>query len=135
MYYRIDRQFKTPPRAEIQILCLLAIIIGMKARCGHYVSESYARAHHGLCRKCHSNFAFLVELEEKHGDDALVEYWFSMIMVNLSDNRGDANCLIDHLIDFYQRKLVEIPSKQRYIHKMLFMLRSIKEPFDARKMA
>ena len=107
----------------------------MKARCGHSVSKSYARAHHGLCRKCHSNFSYLVELEEKHGDDALVEYWFSMIMVNLSDNRGDADCLIDHLIDFYQRKLVEIPSKRRYIHKMLFMLRSIKEPFDARKMA
>jgi hypothetical protein len=107
----------------------------MRARCGHYVSESYARAHYGLCRKCHSNFAYLVELEEKYGDDALVEYWFSMIMVNLSDSRGDADCLIDHLIDFYQRKLVEIPSKRRYIHKMLFMLRSIKEPFDARKMA
>jgi hypothetical protein len=56
-------------------------------------------------------------------------------MVNLSDSRGDADCLIEHLIDFYQRKLVEIPSKRRYIHKMLFMLRSIKEPFDARKMA
>jgi hypothetical protein len=107
----------------------------MRAKCGHYVSESYARAHHGLCRKCHSNFAYLVELEEKYGDDALVEYWFSMIMVNLSDSRGDADCLIDHLIDFYQRKLVEIPSKRRYIHKMLFMLRSIKEPFDAQKMA
>lgn len=107
----------------------------MRARCGHYVSESYARAHQGLCRKCHSNFAYLVELEEKHSDDALVEYWFSMILVNLSDSRVDADCLVDHLIDFYQRKLVEIPSKRRYINKMLFMLRSIKEPFDARKMA
>jgi hypothetical protein len=106
----------------------------MRARCDHYVSESYARAHHGLCRKCHSNFAYLVELEEKYGDDALVEYWFSMIMVNLSNSREDADCLIDHLIDFYQRKLVEIPSKRRYFHKMLFMLRSIKEPFDAQKM-
>jgi hypothetical protein len=106
----------------------------MRAKCGHYVSESYARAHHGLCRKCHSNFAYLVELEEKYGDDALVEYWFSMIMVNLSNSREDADCLIDHLIDFYQRKLVEIPSKRRYFHKMLFMLRSIKEPFDAQKM-
>lgn len=56
-------------------------------------------------------------------------------MANLSDSRKDADCLIDHLIDFYQRKLVEIPSKQSYIHKMLFMLRSIKEPFDAQKMA
>src|SRR5829696_2553810 len=107
----------------------------MRAIYGLYVYESYARANHGFCRKCHSNFAYLVELEEKHGDDALVEYWFSMIMVNLSDSRGDADCLIEHLIDFYQRKLVEIPSKRRYIHKKLFMLRSIKEPFDARKIA
>jgi hypothetical protein len=106
----------------------------MRAKCGHYVSESYARAHHGLCRKCHSNFAYLVELEEKYGDDALVEYWFSMIMVNLSNSREDADCLIDHLIDFYQRKLVEIPSKRRYVHKMLFMLRSIMTFRCAQKM-
>jgi hypothetical protein len=107
----------------------------MMARCGHHVSKSYARGHHGLCRKCHSNFAYLVELEEKYGEDALIEYWFSMIIANLSDSSKDANCLIDHLIDFYQRRLVEIPSKQRYIHKMLFMLRSVKEPFDMQKMA
>jgi RNA polymerase subunit RPABC4/transcription elongation factor Spt4 len=105
------------------------------ARCGHPVSKSYSRAHHGLCRKCHSNFAYLVELEEKCGEDALVEYWFAMIIANLSDNRRDADSLIDHVIDFYQRKLVETTSKQRYIQKMLFMLHSIKEPFDARKMA
>jgi hypothetical protein len=107
----------------------------MKARCGHLAPESYARAHHGLCRQCHSNFAYLVELEEKHGEDALVEYWYSMILANISDGREDAGCLIDHLVDFYQRKLVEIPSKRRYIHKMLFMLRSIKDPFDPEKMA
>ena len=106
-----------------------------RARCGHPVSESYARAHHGLCRQCHSNFAYLVELEEKHGEDALVEYWYSMILANISDGREDAACLIDHLVEFYRRKLVEIPSKQRYINKMLFMLRSIKDPFDPEKMA
>lgn len=107
----------------------------MMARCGHYVSKSYASAHNGLCRKCHSNFAYIVELEEKYGEDALVEYWFSMIIANLSESGRNTDCLIDHLIDFYQHKLAEIPSKQRYIHKMLFMLRSIKEPFDARNMA
>ena len=107
----------------------------MKARCGHPVSESYARAHHGLCRQCHSNFAYLVELEEKHGEDALVEYWYSMILANISDCREDAGCLIDHLVEFYLRKRVEIPSKQHYINKMLFMLRSIKDPFDPEKMA
>ena len=114
---------------------MAADIISMMARCGHNVSKSYAGAHHGLCRKCHSNFAYLVELEERYGEDALVEYWFSMIIATLSDSRRDADCLIDHLIDFYQRKLLEIPSKQRYIQKMLFMLRSMKEPFDAQKMA
>jgi hypothetical protein len=107
----------------------------LRARCGHLAPESYAKAHHGLCRQCHSNFAYLVELEEKHGEDALVEYWYSMILANISDGREDAGCLIDHLVDFYQRKLVEIPSKKRYINKMLFMLRSIKDPFDPKDMA
>ena len=37
--------------------------------------------------------------------------------------------------EFYERKLVEVPSKQSYIQKMLYMLHSIKEPFDAGKMA
>lgn len=105
----------------------------MKARCGHSESESYAQAHHGLCRKCHSSFAYLIELEEKHGEDALVQYWYDRIIENLPDD--NPNCLIDHLIEFYQRKLAEVPSKQRYISKMLFMLRSIKEPFDAESMA
>jgi len=105
----------------------------VKTRCGHSENNSYARAHHGLCRKCQSNFAYLVELEEKHGEDALVEYWYSQILANLSESK-DASCLIDHLIDFYQRKIIEIPSKQRYISKMLYMLRSVKEPFDASKL-
>lgn len=105
----------------------------MKARCGHSESKSYAQAHHGLCRKCHSSFAYLIELEEKHGEDALVQYWYDRIMENLPED--NPNCLIDHLIEFYQRKLAEVPSKQRYISKMLFMLRSVKEPFDAESMA
>jgi hypothetical protein len=107
--------------------------MGMKARCGHSESKSYAQAHHGLCRKCHSSFAYLIELEEKHGEDALVQYWYDRIMENLPED--NPNCLIDHLIEFYQRKLAEVPSKQRYISKMLFMLRSVKEPFDAESMA
>jgi hypothetical protein len=103
----------------------------LRARCGHFVSKSYAETHHGLCRKCHLSFAYLMELEEKHGEDALVEYWYGMILANLPGN----DCVIDHLIEFYERKLVEMPSKQRYIQKMLYMLHSIKEPFDAGKMA
>jgi hypothetical protein len=31
---------------------------------------------------------------------------------------------------FYQRKLVEVPSKENYTKKMLYMLHSIQEPFD-----
>lgn len=54
-----------------------------------------------------------------------------MILANLSGN----DCVIDHLIEFYERKLVEVPSKQSYIQKMLYTLHSIKEPFDAGKMA
>ena len=45
----------------------------MEARCGHVEEKLYADAHHGLCRKCHSNFAFLLELEQKFGEDALIE--------------------------------------------------------------
>ncbi|HEX2013966.1 MAG TPA: hypothetical protein VLA68_01940 [Nitrososphaera sp.] len=99
-------------------------------------SKNYAEAHQGLCRRCHSNFAFLVELEEREGEDALVQYWYQKIMDNLpEDGSKDASdCMVDHLIEFYQRKLAEVPSKQGYIQKMLYMLHSIKEPFDARAM-
>jgi len=110
--------------------------MGLRARCGHLTSKSYAEAHHGLCRRCHSNFALLIELEEMHGEDALVQYWYQMILKNISEEGEKAanDCLIDHLTDFYQRKLVEVPSKQRYIQKMLYMLQTLKEPFDAGKM-
>jgi hypothetical protein len=27
----------------------------MKAKCGHVEDKTYSDAHHGLCRKCHSN--------------------------------------------------------------------------------
>jgi len=100
-------------------------------------SRSYAEAHHGLCRRCHSSFAFLVELEEKSGEDALVQYWYQMIVENLRENANtyERECLLDHLIEFYQRKLGEVPSKQRYIRKMLYMLNSIKHPLDAADLA
>ena len=44
----------------------------MEARCGHLEEKIFADVHHGLCRKCHSSFAFLLELEEKYGEDALI---------------------------------------------------------------
>jgi hypothetical protein len=109
----------------------------LRARCGHETSRSYAEAHYGLCRRCHSNFAYLLDLEERHGEDALVQYWYQKILENLPEvgNKESVACLADHLIEFYQRKLAEVPSKERYIQKMLYMLHSIKEPFDERSLA
>ncbi|HEU4446511.1 MAG TPA: hypothetical protein VFR94_17705 [Nitrososphaeraceae archaeon] len=106
-------------------------IMVMKAKCGHIEENTYSDAHHGLCRKCHSNFAFLLELEQKYGEDALIEYWYAKILTYSPSERKeqDIHCFIDHLIEFYQRNLIEVPSKQRYIKKMLFMLRSIQKPF------
>src|SRR5919199_3654819 len=103
----------------------------MKARCGH-LEKSLTNANDRLCRKCHSNFEFLLELESKYGEDALVEYWYAMILTHLSskEDKQGVKCFIEHLIMFYQRKLVEVPSKENYIQKMLYMLHSIQEPFD-----
>jgi hypothetical protein len=105
----------------------------MKAKCGHLVEKRYANTHDGLCRRCHSNFVFLIDLESKYGEDALVQYWYAMILSHLSsgqENRQGADCLIEHLIDFYQRKLVMVPSKEKYIRKMLYMLNSLRQPFN-----
>lgn len=105
----------------------------LKARCGHLVERSTSEAHFGLCRKCHSNFTFVTELESKHGEDALVQYWYAMVLANLysgEENNQTANCLIDHLVEFYQRKLVTVPSKERYIRKMIYMLNSLRQPFN-----
>jgi hypothetical protein len=66
----------------------------MKAKCGHIVEKSYAEAHWGLCRKCHSNFAFLNDLELKYGEDALVQYWYAMILANVSTGEKTLRKLI-----------------------------------------
>ena len=105
-----------------------------KARCGHYAPRSYAEAHGGLCRKCQSNFMFIVDLEKTCGEDALVEYWYSMILASLPETKGEVQCFVSHLIEFYESKLVGRQSKRNYIEKMLYMLRSIQEPFDAEEM-
>jgi hypothetical protein len=104
----------------------------IKAKCGHIVEKKHIDVHNGLCRKCHSNFSYILDLESKYGEDALVEYWYAMILANLSPgvSKQESNCLIGHLIEFYQRQLVMVPSKERYIKKMLFMLNSLWEPFD-----
>jgi hypothetical protein len=91
----------------------------MEARCGHVEEKFYAVKHHGLCRKCHSSFAFLLELEQKTGEDALVEYWYANILTYSSETKEDIVCFIDHLIDFYERNLIKLPSKSKYIKKML----------------
>jgi hypothetical protein len=102
-----------------------------KAKCGHVENKIYSYAHHGLCRKCHSNFAFLIELERKYGEDALVEYWYAKILTYLpSESKVQINCFIDHLIEFYERNLVKFPSREKYIRKMLYMLHSLQKPFD-----
>jgi hypothetical protein len=74
----------------------------------------------------------VTELESKHGEDALVQYWYAMVLANLysEENSQTANCLIEHLVEFYQRKLVTVPSKERYIRKMLYMLNSLRQPVN-----
>ena len=42
----------------------------MNLTCGHQTDRSFAKGHNGLCRKCHSNFSFLLDIEEKFGEDA-----------------------------------------------------------------
>src|SRR6266545_994761 len=99
---------------DLYLLFLLIVII-MKAKCGHMTEKSYANAHGGLCRKCHSNFSFLLELEQKYGEDALVEYWYAKILTYSSSERNeyDVYCLIDHLVEFYQQNLIKFPSKKK----------------------
>jgi hypothetical protein len=110
------------------------IMIMMKAKCGHLEDKTYYDAHHGLCRKCHSNFAFLLELEQKCGEDALIEYWYAKILTysSSSETKGgeELDCFIDHLIEFYEQNLIKFPSREKYIRKMLYMLHSLQKPFD-----
>ena len=108
------------------------IMIMMIAKCGHVEDKKYLDTHHGLCRKCHSNFAFLLELEQKYGEDALIEYWFAKMLTYSSSERKEIelDCFIDHLIEFYQQNLIKFPSKEKYINKMLYMLHSLQKPFD-----
>jgi hypothetical protein len=98
----------------LSLLSLTIIIVMMKAKCGHVEEKLYADAHHGLCRKCHSNFAFLLELEQKYGEDALIEYWYAKILTYSSSERKgeEVDCFIDHLIEFYQQNLIKFPSKE-----------------------
>jgi hypothetical protein len=56
-----------------------------------------------------------------------------MILANLSSAEGGAqssNCLIEHLVEFYQSKLDMVPSKSNYIKKMLYMLNSLRNPLN-----
>ena len=102
----------------------------MKAKCGHFVEKSFVQAHDGLCKQCHSSFAFLVNLEYKYGEDALIEYWYAMILAYISEDRERVGCFMEHLVEFYERKLIQVPSKENYIRKMLYILNSLREPFD-----
>ena len=107
----------------------------IKAKCGHLVEKKYIDVHDGLCRKCHSNFSFILDLVSKGGDDALVQYWYGMILTNLSGvNKQESACLIEHLVEYYKRQLIMVPSKERYIKKMLYMLNSLRKPTDIEKL-
>lgn len=107
----------------------------MKAKCGHVVEKKYIDVHDGLCRKCHSNFSFILDLELKGGEDALVQYWYALILTKLSGvNNQESSCLIGHLIEFYQRQLIIVPSKEKYVRKMLYMLNSLLTPFDVKNL-
>jgi hypothetical protein len=56
-----------------------------------------------------------------------------MALANLysgEENKLGVNCLIDHLVEFYHGKLATVPSKERYIRKMIYMLNSLRQPFD-----
>jgi hypothetical protein len=99
----------------------------IKAKCGHLVEKKYVDVHDGLCRKCHSNFSFILDLVSKGGDDALVQYWYGMILTNLSG-------VNKHLVEYYKRQLIMVPSKERYIKKMLYMLNSLRNPTDIEKL-
>ena len=105
----------------------------IKAKCGHVVEKKYIDVHNGLCRKCQSNFSFIQDLESKGGEDALIQYWYAMILTKLSGvNEQESTCLIGHLIEFYQNQLLIVPSKESYVKKMLYMLNSLLTPFDVK---
>lgn len=107
----------------------------IKAKCGHVVEKKYIDVHDGLCRKCHSNFSLIQEIESKGGEDALVQYWYAMILTKLSGvSKQESACLIGHLIEYYQQQLVIVPSKERYVRKMLYMLNSLLTPFDVKSL-
>ena len=107
----------------------------IRAKCGHVVEKKYINVHDGLCRKCHSSFSFIQDLGSKGGEDALVQYWYAMILTKLSGvNKQESSCLIGHLIEFYEKQLVRVPSKQTYVRKMLYMLNSLLTPFDAKSL-
>jgi hypothetical protein len=124
----------TKPRFMRGLICLFDIYQPViKAKCGHVVEKKCIDLHDGLCRKCHSNFSFIQDLESKGGEDALVQYWYAMILTKLSGaNEQDSTCLIGHLMEFYQKQLVIVPSKERYLRKMLYMLNSLLTPFDVK---
>jgi hypothetical protein len=65
----------------------------IKAKCGHVVEKKCIDIHDGLCRKCHSNFSFIQDLESKGGEDALIQYWYAMILTKLSGvNEQESAC-------------------------------------------
>jgi hypothetical protein len=52
----------------------------------HLTQKAHQEALHKMP---YSNFSYLVELKGEHGEHTLVKYWFSMIIVNVSDRRAE----------------------------------------------
>jgi hypothetical protein len=75
-----------------------------------------------LCVPCRPRY--------RYGEDALIEYWYAIILAYISEDTERVGCFMEHLVAFYKRKLIELPSRENYIRKMLYMLNSLQEPYD-----
>ena len=88
----------------------------MNIRCSHLTDRSFAKSHNGLCRKCHSNFSFLLDMEEKFGEDVIVEYWYGMILIRLSDDKQH-NVLLNISQAFILKNCWRSPPGNSHIYK------------------
>jgi len=60
-----------------------------------------------LCRRCHSSFTFIVDLERKNMAKTLIEYWYPLILAQLFKSHDGVQSLVFHLIKFYEIKPAE----------------------------
>ena len=48
-----------------------------------------------------------LEIEICQNENVVIEYWYTKILIHLSDDRQATYCFIDHLVDFYSRERYE----------------------------